>query len=99
MDLAALTYDMFAGRVGETFRDDAAGLELELVEVEDLTPIARNVPAGARTPFSLMFRGPAEPAVAQGIRSLGHDEIGELAIFIVPVAKEADGMRYQAVFS
>lgn len=97
MDLAALTYDMFAGRVGETFRD--ADLVLELVEVEDLTAVARNVPADARTPFSLLFRGPDEPVVAQGIRSLVHDEIGELAIFIVPVAKEADGMRYQAVFS
>ena len=97
--LSDLTYETFAGRIGETFRDTDADIALELLEVEDLTPIARHVPPDARKPFSLIFRGPAEPAVAQSIRPLAHDALGELAMFIVPVAREADGMRYQAVFS
>jgi hypothetical protein len=99
MDLNELTYDTFAGRVGETFRDTGAGTSLELLEVSDLTEVARNVPDGARAPFSLVFRAPAEPLVEQSIRTLVHDDLGELAIFLVPIAREPDGLRYQAVFS
>lgn len=99
MDLTELTYELFRERIGESFSDTEAGVVLELVEVEDLTSVARNVPPDARTPFSLMFRGPAEPLVPQGIRPLAHAELGELGIFLVPVAQEPEGLRYQAVFS
>lgn len=99
MDLSDLTYETFRGRTGQSFRDTEAGIDLELLEVDDLTAVARNVPEGARTPFSLIFRGPAEPLVEQGIRPLEHDELGTLEIFVVPIAQESDGLRYQAVFS
>ena len=99
MDISDLTYETFRDRHGQSFRDTEAGITLELLEVDDLTAVARNVPPDARTPFSLIFRGPAEPAVSQGIRPLEHDELGALEIFVVPVAMESDGMRYQAVFS
>ena len=99
MELQDLTYDTFRDRKGQSFRDTEAGIDLELLEVDDLTAVARNVPADARTPFSLIFRAPAEPALSQGIRPLEHDELGTLEIFVVPIAQEPDGMRYQAVFS
>jgi hypothetical protein len=98
-NLRELTYESLTGRVGETFRDTEAGFELELIEVEDLTETAGGVPEGTRTPFSLIFRAPGEPLLAQSIRPLVHDELGDLPIFLVPIAREADGMRYQAVFS
>lgn len=97
--LATLTYDTFRSRLGETFRDRELAVAFELVEVTDLSEVAQNVPEGQRTPFSLVFRAPAEPALSQGIRPLAHDELGELDLFVVPIAREADGMRYQAVFS
>ena len=99
MDLSALTIDTFAAHVGQSFRDTEAGTTLELLQVDDLTEVAQNVPPGQRAPFSLLFRGPAEPVVDQSIRTLAHDELGELAIFLVPIAREADGLRYQAVFT
>lgn len=99
MDIQDLTYETFRDRTGQAFRDTEAGISLELLEVEDLTAVARNVPPDARTPFSLVFRGPAEPAVSQGIRPLEHDELGSLEIFVVPIGMEPDGLRYQAVFS
>ena len=99
MDLTDVTYETFRDRAGQPFRDTEHGVDLELLEVEDLTTIAVNVPEGQRAPFSLMFRGPLEPVVQQGIRPLVHDELGELPLFLVPVSREADGMRYQAVFS
>jgi hypothetical protein len=99
MDLSELTHDTFAARVGDAFRDTEASITLELLQVDDLTKMAVNVPVGARAPFSLIFRAPAEPLVPQGIRTLAHDDLGELAIFLVPIAREPDGLRYQAVFS
>jgi hypothetical protein len=48
--------------------------------------------------FTLLFRGPAEPQLAQGTRPLRHARLGALEIFLVPVGRDADGMRYEAVF-
>lgn len=97
MDLADLTYDTFAGRVGETFRDGETGAELELVSVTDATEALRNVPEGQRAPFSLVFRGPT--LLPQSIRALEHDGLGALEIFLVPIAQTPDGYEHQAVFS
>jgi hypothetical protein len=97
--LQALTIDTFRDRAGEAFRDTAAGFELVLAEVEELGPDARHSAPDARTPFSLVFRGPLRPMLEQGIRPLAHDALGELPLFLVPIAAEPDGMRYQAVFS
>lgn len=99
MDLSDLTIETFRDRVGDTFRDTEAGVAYELRTVEDLTETARNVAEGARTPFSATFRGPAEPVVPQGIRPLAHDELGALEVFLVPVASDADGVTYEAVFT
>lgn len=99
MDLTELTIETFRDRVGETFTDDASGTELTLVEVTDLTAKAGTVPSENRTPFSLMFTEATETVVPQGIRSLRHAELGELALFVVPIAQDAEGVRHQAVFS
>lgn len=99
MDLADLTIDHFAPRTGETFRDAETGAELRLVSVDDITKSAGHVPEGQRTPFSLMFRGPGETLLPQSIRTLSHDGLGELGLFLVPVAQDAEGYRYQAVFT
>ena len=97
--LSSLTIDTFRDRVGETFRDRDAGVAFELREVEDFSEAAGNVALDARTPFSLYFMAPAELVLPQGIRPLVHDELGELDIFLVPVAREPEGIRYQAVFT
>lgn len=94
-----MTHDTFRDRVGQTFTDGESGAELTLTEVTDLTETARNVPEDSRAPFSLLFVTQHEPVAEQGIRELRHDELGELSLFLVPVAREADGVRYQAVFS
>ena len=99
MDLTELTYESFRDRAGQAFTDDETGAELTLVAVTDLTETARNVPEGARTPFSLEFVSRAQTVAPQGIRPLRHEELGELPLFLVPIAQEAEGIRYQAVFS
>lgn len=71
----------------------APGLELELVAVE-----GPGIEKGEER-FSLIFRGPLEQPFAQGLWTLEHDKLGALGLFLVPIAREPDGMRYEAAFS
>ena len=91
-----LTIDSFSGRVGERFGldDDGASHDLELVECERLGQAALD-----RVPFSIVFLGPRDPVLPQRIYSLAHDELGELEVFLVPIAQGADGTRYEAIFT
>jgi hypothetical protein len=65
-------------------------LTLRLYEVS-----ARPAPAGYEQ-FSALFRGPGTPMLAQGTYRVVHPEFGELPLFIVPIAREADGVVYEA---
>lgn len=97
-----LTFEHFAGRIGERF--DAAGedsnVQLELVEAtEGCQPGGRGPEGQERLQFSLVFRGPATEVLAQGTYPLSHAELGELMLFLVPIAQDTDGMRYEAAFA
>jgi hypothetical protein len=91
--LEDLTVDQFRPLLHDSFRiapDGAPAFEVELVEV---TEIPRE--PGGRTPFSLVFQGGPDPPLPQGIYRVEHDELGELDIFLVPIAAD----RYEAVFT
>ena len=77
-------------------RAGARSVELVLVEVKSLGAAPR--PA-MREPFSLIFDGPHAPAFEQGTYELTHDAIGTQAIFLVPIARDADRTAYQAIFT
>ncbi len=102
-DTAWFTYDDFADRVDDHFRltlADGRSLDLTLAEVTLLPGAGGTGPGGAsRQQFSLVFRGPAEPALAQGICDLEHDTLEGLALFLVPIGRDADGLRYEAAFA
>jgi len=91
--LESLTVDQFRPLRGNRFRiapDGAPSFDVELVEV---TEIPRE--PGGRAPFSLVFQGGPDPPLEQRIYRVEHGELGELDIFLVPIAAD----RYQAVFS
>jgi Domain of unknown function (DUF6916) len=81
----------------------AASIEAELVEVTDH---AGSAPGTFRTPFSVLFYGPLEPVMPQGIYRVEHKQLGTMELFIVPLGPDeprAPGqaptaMRYEAVF-
>jgi hypothetical protein len=101
--LDRLTADTFTPAVGDTFAldaGDAGHLHVELVEARLQRPGEPAADeAGARAPFSLLFRGPAEPVLPQQIYRLEHESIGPLEIFIVPVSHDQSGTIYEAVFA
>ena len=68
-------------------------VELELIKVEDFATSSRQVR------FSILFRGPLDQALLQGMYRMEHDQLGTFDLFIVPIAKEDDGILYEAVFN
>ena len=89
-----LTMIDFSETLGESFEVEAgeSRLPLKLDRVEELRASGR--PGGS---FRLEFLGPLEPVLPQSIYPF--ERGGErFDIFIVPIAKEAGGMRYEAVF-
>ena len=85
----------FRSAEGETFELDADGrtITLTLDYVQDLPPGIRE-----QGSFRLVFRGPAEPIVAQGLYGLARG--GETYdIFLVPIAQNDQGSTYEAIFN
>lgn len=74
---------------GEPFQ----GLVLEIVQVSDL----QDSPQMAS--FSVLFHGPAANPLNQHIYRLKHPVLGSLDLFLVPVAGDASGFFYEAVFN
>ena len=50
-------------------------------------------------PFSLIFEGAAATALTQRIYHIEHPAMAALDIFLVPVGREGDRIRYEAVFN
>ena len=93
-----LSLEHFAGCLNETFSAALEGLDVPFVLVE-----ARPLPADgrdlARAPFSLLFRNSSACLFPQRIYPMRHPRIGEVGIFLVPIAPERDGFLSQALFN
>ncbi|HEX8152572.1 MAG TPA: hypothetical protein VF698_05575 [Thermoanaerobaculia bacterium] len=101
VDLSTFTYEQMLGQVGSRFRIDfnnAPTVTLELVRVDRLMD-KHTHPRLVRDTFALVFLGPVEPLLAQQMYYMQHEVLGApLPIFIVPISKDAEGVRYEAVF-
>ena len=96
--LDKLTREDWSAYLNRTFHSEpVAGqsLSFELLEVSGLG----HKPGDRREPYSLIFRGPAEPVLEQGIVELRQDKLGVLALFLVPIGPDRQGMCYEAVFT
>ena len=66
---------------------------VNLVSVSDLRETPR------QRMFSLVFLGPLDQPLEQGLHPMTHETMGTESLFLVPIAREADGFRYEAVFN
>ncbi|HET9033744.1 MAG TPA: hypothetical protein VFN25_12665 [Dokdonella sp.] len=96
MDL--LTLEHFSGCVNETFRAEINGGEIEFVLVE-ARPIQAPAANLMRAPFSLLFRNTSSFLFPQQTYPMHHSRVGDVGIFLVPIARERDGFLYQAIFN
>ena len=96
---ASLTEEEFSQYSGDKFRLklNQQEIELELAEVKGY-PFGPNEQSGLER-FSVFFSGPAEARLAQGLYPLQHESMGEFEVFLVPVAQNDQGFRYEAVFN
>ncbi len=90
---AAFTLTRFEPLVGSRFTlrlDNSAELPAQLID-------ASAGRSGAKS-FSLTFEAPAEPALPQRIYRIEHPQLDAMDLFLVPVARTAAGLHYEAVF-
>jgi hypothetical protein len=93
---ASLTHDVFTQHINTKFHvktNEDANVELELIQVSELTVRPR------QEEFSLVFCGPSDTFLGQGVHSFRHDQMGQFDLFIVPIQQDELGFHYEAVFN
>lgn len=108
--LAELTAEDFRRVQGSQFEvtplaggAEASSFEAGLAEVSEHS---HRAPCGFRTPFSVVFHGPLQPAMPQGTYRIEHPLLGTLELFLVPLGPDIPpelgqaptALRYEAVF-
>ncbi len=93
-----LTLQNFAGCLNETFKAALGDTSLDFVLVE-ASPLPQARPDAARAPFSLLFLNSSPVLFPQQIYQMKHPRLGEVGIFVTPIAQNRDGFIYQAVFN
>ena len=91
---------VFAARRGETFvlrRPDGAAQDLELVEIRDFG--RRATANGELSNYGLTFLARAQAPLPQAIYRLEHAALGPMDVFLVPIGRDAEGVRYEAIFN
>ena len=99
-NLGSLTASAFRLHLHTTFRiyrQAEEAVEVELIEVQASQDTAPSAPSGLPVQFSLVFRGPAASPLPQKTYRLEHPRMGILDLFLVPIARKADTVYYEAI--
>ena len=100
--IAKLTYGVFEPLLNQSFLihyGNSETLPVTMIEATrwGLTP---ETPEQAENrPFSLVFQSTIRQHLPQGTFQISHEILGDQQIFIVPLAPNAVGIQYQAVFN
>ena len=96
--LDKLTIESFTPHLGTSFWLHAEGRAIELRLIRAAKVMESEAARLTRTPFSLFFLAPV--LLPQQIYRLTHEGFAEpLDIFLVPIARDASGFTYEAVFT
>jgi hypothetical protein len=91
-----LVKQTFADRLGESFTATPSlggdPLPLELTGCDESPHAREDHPA-----FSLSFQAPGPGYLPQQIFTIEHADLGEFALFLVPLGPSERGMAYEAV--
>ena len=93
-NMRILTFDDFAGRLGKAYEIIVGGHRLPVMLDE-----AQALPGSARQGggFRLVFLGPPQPVLPQGIYPIQRGAEAD-EIFIVPIGQTQAGIKYEAIF-
>ena len=95
----SLTEKEFSQHVGTKFHVKAEQREIELELVEVKGYVSQEIEQGGMERFSVFFAGPGDPFLPQKVYRLEHERMGEFELFLVPIAGDEKGYRYEAVFN
>ena len=92
-----ISHENFSGHLNALFRVEVAetSLELELVEVE----VGKSIDASLREPFTLIFQGPKDSILAEGIHTMSNDSAGSFDLYTIPIISLGDQQSYQVIFN
>jgi hypothetical protein len=91
-----LTHEALRENLNTRFQvsaEDNNTVEVELAEVSEIKL------HDTQEQFAVVFRGPRDRFLSQGIRSLDHEKLGQSDLFLVPIREDAEGYYYEAVFN
>lgn len=97
MEIVTLSH--FADCVGSAFDLDLGESSVALTLAEARPLPETGFPGMRRSPFSLMFRSGSQVVLPQQLYKLKNVTLGKLEIFLVPVARDKEGIVYQAIFN
>jgi|SRR5215213_8873887 len=93
-----LTEAEFSKHVNTKFRvASEQPIELELTEVKGY--LSKEHEQSGMERFSIFFNGPRDPFLPQHVYALEHERMGAFELFLVPLARDENGVRYEAVFN
>jgi len=91
-DYGFTTFEPLVGQAFD-FQHEGEVVEVVLASAEPGAMSIAGVPGG-----TLVFAGPREPLLPQMTYSVTHPDLGEFALFVVPVAQDGAATTYEAVF-
>jgi len=92
----SLTHEVFTQHANTKFQvqvDENTDVEVELIHVSELKVYPQ------QEEFSIVFHGPLDPFLGQGVRSFKHDRMGQFELFVVPIKQDEQGFHYEAIFN
>jgi len=100
-----LKLETFVPLVGNKFQvypDAVSSIELELTEATEFSGHGNKPAPGTgliQESFSVIFDGPDDRLLPQGMYVFEHGGLGRFELFIVPVGRKPGAFQYQAVFN
>lgn len=100
-----LKLETFSPLVNTKFRlllDEVHAVEMELTDAVSIRGPHNSTPnknGMVQDVFSLMFNGPADRPLPQRSYTFEHEKIGRFDLFVVPIEKTPDAIRYQVIFN
>ena len=97
LDLATVECAQFAACLNQDFEIVFSDGTLA-VKLSEARPLGTR-PESIREPFALTFLGRAGLRLPQGIYKLRNPQLGEMEIFLVPIAVDQTSSTFEAVFN
>jgi hypothetical protein len=96
----SLVFEDFSDKVGDAFAISEEGMPAIALTLKEARPLNPEWGLkGVRPPFSLSFLAADPRVLPQRLYRLEHPRLGAVTIFLVPSAKDDQGVSYHATFN